>query len=77
MLINSSPSCKQAPAGMQAATAPQQGRTRRDSSESRQDPAPLPWDKSGFLAGKTSTLPFKLAKLNWPRSFQQGCPTLH
>lgn len=70
MLINSSPSCKQAPAGMQE-------RTRHDGSESRQDPTPLPWEKFGFLAGKTSALPFQLAKLNWPCSFQQGCPTLH
>lgn len=77
MLINSSSSCKQAPAGMQAAAAPWQGKTRHDGSESRQDPTPLPWEKSWFLAGKTSTLPFKLAKLNWPCSFQQGCPTLH
>lgn len=34
-------------------------------------------EKSGFLAGKRSVLPFKLAKLNWPCSFRQGCPTLH
>lgn len=54
-----------------------QERTRHDGSESRQDPTPLPWEKFGFLAGKTSALPFQLAKLNWPCSFQQGCPTLH